>query len=337
MSKRKVLIIGGGGYVGTELQSYLIDKGFLVRVLDIFWYLDGKLPGSNRGIESTIEYIQADVRDISALKEAMDGVSDCIHLACISNDPSYELDPGLSKSINYLAFETFISVLNESRIERVIYASSSSVYGVKMELNVTEELSCEPRTDYSKFKVACEKLLLTKVKNEITISILRPSTICGVSKRQRFDLVVNALTINALTKGLINVDGGEQYRPNLHIRDMVRAYTTLLDADHALVHRQVFNVAGENLKVSEIAKLVQSTLKNTISINVVPVVDDRSYRVSGEKIQNALGYSPNFTVYDAIVDIENAFVNGEFGDILDDKFYNLKTMRNLLESGGIAF
>lgn len=333
MSKRKVLIIGGGGYVGTELQSYLVEEGFSVRVLDTFWYPDGKRPMRNVGLGSELEYIEADIRDLPTLKEAMTGVTDCIHLACISNDPSYELDPRLSESINHLAFGVFLSILNESQVQRVIYASSSSVYGVKAEPSVTEDLSCEPRTDYSRFKVACEKLLLLNTKPEITISILRPSTVCGVSKRQRFDLVVNALTINALTNGTINVDGGQQYRPNLHIKDMVRAYGIMLNADEKLIDREVFNVAGENLKVIEIAQLVQTNIAKKISIKIIPVIDDRSYRVSGEKIKKTLGFFPNFTVRDAIVDIERAFKAGEFGEASDDKYYNLKTMKRIIAAG----
>ena len=336
MEKRKVLVIGGGGYVGTELQGFLLGKDFQVRVLDTFWYPDGMQSELTNVLNSGIEYVRADVRDKSAMVDSMAGITDCIHLACISNDPSYELDPKLSESINYLAFETFIDALNQSKIQRVIYASSSSVYGVKTEVNVTEELSCEPRTDYSKFKVACEAELLSNVNKGITASILRPSTVCGVSNRQRFDLVVNALTINALVNGVINVDGGEQYRPNLHIKDMLRAYGALLDADATQINHEVFNVAGENLKVIDIARKVQQRINKNIEIKIIPVIDDRSYRVSGEKIQRVLKFSPEFTVNDAIADIQQAYLNGKFNNTADDKYYNLKTMKRIIAEGTLS-
>jgi nucleoside-diphosphate-sugar epimerase len=333
VEKRKVLIIGGGGYVGTELQEYLLGIGFEVRVLDTFWYPDGMQSELTNIFKSGIEYVRADVRDKTAMVNAMVGITDCIHLACISNDPSYELDPKLSESINFLAFKTFIGSVNQSEIQRVIYASSSSVYGVKTEPNVTEELPCEPRTDYSKFKVACESELLSDLNEEITASILRPSTVCGVSNRQRFDLVVNALTINALVNGVINVDGGEQYRPNLHIKDMLRAYAALLEADANQINREIFNVAGENLKVIDIARKVQQKIDKKIEIKIIPVIDDRSYRVSGAKIERVLKFSPLYTVENAIEDIQLAYLSGKFKDTTDEKYYNLKTMKRIIAEG----
>jgi nucleoside-diphosphate-sugar epimerase len=336
VSKRRVLIVGGGGYVGAELQRHLVDNQFAVRVLDTFWYPDGRLPPSEHGRTEMIEYVQADFRDESALNLALKNVTDCIHLACISNDPSYELDSNLSKSINYEAFKTFLNAVNGSEVNRLIYASSSSVYGVKTEPNVTEELSCEPRTDYSRFKVACEEFLIANCQEDIICSILRPSTVCGVSRRQRFDLVVNALTINALANNRIRVDGGAQYRPNLHIKDMVRAYSTVLAASDNLINRQIFNVAGENLRVIEIAELVKTTLSQDIEIEVLPVIDDRSYRVSGEKIRRVLQFEPQFSVRDAIKDIEETFLKGEFGNVNDAKFFNLRTMKLLLANGSLS-
>jgi nucleoside-diphosphate-sugar epimerase len=336
MNGRKVLIVGGGGYVGAELQGHLLDEGFAVRVLDIFWYSDGLIDQSKVVGDHRVEYVKADIRDEKSLRSALVGISDCIHLACISNDPSYELDPALSRSVNFDAFRTFLRVANESQLKRLIYASSSSVYGVKEEPNVTEDLICEPRTDYSRFKVACEDMLFADCREDLEFSIIRPSTVCGVSRRQRFDLVVNILTINALSKGRIGVDGGDQYRPNLHIKDMVKAYSVLLNAPGNKINREVFNVAGENLKVIEIAELVRESLSGQVEIEVLPVVDDRSYRVSGEKILLTLGFAPQFTVRDAVKDIENAFLAGQFGDITDEKYFNLRTMKTLIGRGSLS-
>lgn len=208
---RRVLLIGGAGYVGTELQSSLLSAGYQVRVFDTFWYKSGMLYKADGKFDSRIEYVKGDIRDLPLLKKAMAGIDSCIHLACVSNDPSYELDPNLSRDINFDSFVNFVPLLNSSSTKRFIFASSSSVYGIKSEPNVTEELDCEPISDYSKYKVKCEEFLISNIGRKITTTILRPSTVCGYSRRQRFDLVVNVLTLNALRNGLIRVDGGDQY------------------------------------------------------------------------------------------------------------------------------
>ena len=231
----KVLLVGGGGYVGVELQRLLAESNYQVRVLDTFWYPSGKWDLSDGNFVNSIEYIEGDIRDKEVIRKALHGVDACIHLACISNDPSYELNPDLAKSINFDSFVMFVSEINKSSVKKFIYASSSSVYGVKEEENVTEDLICEPLTDYSKYKVMCEDVALNNVSSEIYLTIVRPSTVCGYSRRQRFDLVVNILTLSALTNSLINVDGGDQFRPNLHIKDMTASYKLLLEANPKLL------------------------------------------------------------------------------------------------------
>lgn len=329
----RILLIGGGGYVGTELQKVLVEEGYRVRVFDAFWYPKGKwgldsFPGSE-----TIEYVTGDVRNYPLLEEALIGVDSCIHLACISNDPSYELNPSLAYSVNFEAFRDFIEILNRSSVKKIIYASSSSVYGVKSEPKVSEDLSLEPLTDYSRYKVECEKLLFSNLSSEITFSVLRPSTVCGHSKRQRFDLVVNILTLSALTENIIRVDGGNQFRPNLHIKDMLRSYALVLKSNPQTVNREIFNVAGENLTVNDIAirvkKIVGSSLGSDVKIEYLPVKDSRSYRVSGEKIESKLGFTPKYSVNDAILEIVQKFTEGIYGDVKSTDYYNLQRMREL--------
>lgn len=327
---KTILIIGGGGYVGTELQKVLIEDQFNVKVFDTFWYSSGKWPSGSFSGQENIEYVTGDVRDIDLLKETIRGVDGCIHLACISNDPSYELDPNLAREINFEAFKKLIPVINESQIKRFIYASSSSVYGVKQEANVTEDLILEPISDYSKYKVACEKFLLDEIKSHVTTTIIRPSTVCGYSHRQRFDLVVNILTLSALTKKKISVDGGDQYRPNLHIKDMTKCYLELLIAPIALINREIFNVAGENLTVRDIALRVQKIVDNNSEIEFLPTKDARSYRVSGEKIFRVLGFKPQFTIDDAIADIRDSFVQGKYPDTTWSEYFNIKRMNEIL-------
>jgi len=323
------LLVGGAGYVGAELQKHLALKSYNVSVFDTFWYPQGRWSISDGEFAARISCLEGDVRDKVALKEALKDVDTVIHLACISNDPSYELNPKLSKEVNYDSFNDFLELLNVSEVKNFIYASSSSVYGVKNEPEVTEDLACEPRTDYSKFKVLCEEMIKEKLKPSIRRTILRPSTVCGYSRRQRFDLVVNILTIQALTSREIRVDGGKQFRPNLHIHDMCRAYSSIIEAPEDLVHGKTYNVAGENLTVLDIANRVKTIVGHDINIKVLPVVDDRSYRVSGKAILKDLGYKPTKTVDDAILDIKNAYLAGLFGDIQDSSYYNIRTMKKL--------
>jgi len=326
----RVLIIGGGGYVGTELQKLLIERGYEVTVYDTFWYSKGKWPVNSFADQERLKYIEGDVRDLAKLSESFIGIDYCIHLACISNDPSYELDPNLAYEINFKAFQELIPIVNSSGLKRFIYASSSSVYGVKAEPNVTEELSLEPISDYSKYKVACEKILLSELDSKIISTIIRPSTVCGYSQRQRFDLVVNILTMSAVTRKKILVDGGEQYRPNLHIKDMINCYLLLLKAPAELIDREIFNVAGENLTVKEIALRVKEVVNNGSVIEYLPVKDARSYRVSGQKIAEVLGFKPQYSVEDAISDIKNAFIRDEYDDFSWSEYSNIKRMKELL-------
>ena len=327
---KRVLLIGGGGYVGAELQRHLISLGYTVRVFDTFWYSRGKWPAGSFQGSSRLEYINGDVRNLELIKGALRDVEYCIHLACISNDPSYELDPELAYQVNFEAFKSFIPLLNGSNVKRFVFASSSSVYGVKMETNVTEELSLEPLTDYSKYKVRCEQITLSELNPNIVSTILRPSTVCGYSRRQRFDLVVNILTLSALRDGVIKVEGGDQFRPNLHIQDMLESYSLVLNSPPLLINREIFNVAGENLTVRDIALRVQKAVGPSTKIEYLPVKDSRSYRVSGEKIYQRIGFRPRFNVDHAIADLISAYEDNLFEDTNWSEFYNLKRMKEIL-------
>lgn len=327
---QNVLLVGGAGYVGTELQRHLVLLGYNVRVYDTLWYSLGRwpiqsFPGANR-----IDYVEGDVRNLTLIRDSLKNIDACIHLACISNDPSYELDPLLAYEVNFEAFKKLIPIINSSSVKRFVFASSSSVYGVKKELNVTEELSLEPLTDYSKYKVECERFLFDALDPKIEATILRPSTVCGYSRRQRFDLVVNILTLSALRDGVIRVDGGDQFRPNLHIKDMLESYSLVLRANPEKINREIFNVAGENLTVNDIAQRVRALIGPSVAIEYLPVKDARSYRVSGEKISKKLGFVPKYSVDDAISDIASSYKSGKYGDTNWSQYYNLRRMKELL-------
>jgi len=208
---KRILLIGGGGYVGTELSEVLLTK-YKIRVYDLFLY------GNNIQPHKNLEIIKGDIRDISKMEKAVENCDFAIHLACISNDPSFDLNPELGKSINFSCFEDIVKISKNSGIKKFVYASSSSVYGIKDEENVDEKCSLEPITDYSKFKVKCEETLLKYKSTNFITTIIRPATVCGYSKRQRFDLVVNILTNHGYNNGEIKVFGGAQLRPNINIK-----------------------------------------------------------------------------------------------------------------------
>ena len=204
-----------------------------------------------------LRLIKGDIRDQDLLRTITKDNDMVIHLACISNDPSFELNPNLGKSINLESFEPFVKICIENKIKRFVYASSSSVYGVKKEIDVTEDKSLEPLTDYSKYKAECEKILHKYSSEYFSPVTLRPATVCGYSPRQRLDVVVNILTNLGYHNGEISVFGGKQLRPNIHISDMVEAYITILNSKVENIHDQIFNVGYENQPVIEIADIVK--------------------------------------------------------------------------------
>jgi nucleoside-diphosphate-sugar epimerase len=324
---RRVLVTGGAGYVGSRLVPELNQAGYNVTVLDTCWY---GVP-SDVASESNVSLVVGDIRDPESVSEALVGVTDVIHLACISNDPSYDLDPKLGKSINLDAFRPLVEQSKGAGVERFIYASSSSVYGVKEEEQVTEDLSLEPLTDYSRFKADCETILLDEADDDFSVTVLRPATICGPAPRQRMDLTVNLLTNNAYRSRTVTVFGGEQFRPNLHIADMCRAYLHILKQDRSAMNARVFNVGGENLTVREIAELVSNLVGKQVEVRYEPTNDNRSYRISSKLIEDTTGFSPSFSVGDAIKDLLEWFELGRFPDSLSDsRYFNISRMQELI-------
>ena len=301
-NNQKIFITGGAGYVGSKLVPKLLNLNFKVTVLDLMIYGENVLPNNKN-----LKCIKGDIRDINLLEKQIPGHDTVIHLACISNDPSFELNPDLGKSINYDAFEPLVKVSVKSKIRKFIYASSSSVYGIKKEKNVTEDMKLEPLTDYSKFKGDCERILNSYRSDEFITTTIRPSTVCGYAKRQRLDLVVNILTNHAYHNRAIKVFGGEQLRPNVHIDDMVNSYIAILNADHKKINGQIFNVGFKNQSVNELASDVKQVIGDDVKIINTKSDDNRSYHVSSEKIKKILGFETKYSVKDAVLDLKNAF------------------------------
>ena len=323
---KTVLVTGGAGYVGSVLVPKLLAAGHRVKVLDLYIFGDDVL-ASVKG-HPRLEEIKADLRDRSALERSLPGCDAVIHLACISNDPSFELDPNLGKSINYDAFLDLVDVSKKSGVRRFIYASSSSVYGIKEEENVTEDLPLQPLTDYSKYKAMCEEVLLAERRPGFATLILRPATVCGYCPRLRLDLSVNILTNQAFHNRKITVFGGEQRRPNLHIEDMMDLYIQCLKCPTRPIDGKTFNAGYQNQKIREIAEIVRAEVGPDVQIVTSPTDDLRSYHISSEKILRELGWGPKHTIQDAVRDLVAAFKAGKVPNAMTDpRYYNIKTMQ----------
>jgi len=316
----RVLVTGGCGYVGSRLVPKLFGEGHKVTVYDLCIFGDGYLTRDNEH-----PLIKADIRDISTFEAACYKQDAVIHLACISNDTSCQLDEKLSTSINYDAFEPLVLAAKRQGVKRFIYCSSSSVYGVSDAPEIAEDHPLVPLTLYNKYKGMCEPLLFRNMSDTFECVVIRPATVCGYAPRMRFDLTVNIMTNHAAKLGKITVFGGQQKRPNLHIDDMCDVYKLLLVAPTHKIAGQTFNVGYANMKVIEIAELVSKVVggiyKTEIPIQVEERADNRSYHINSDKIKLALGFESKRTVEQAITDICMRFKDGYCKDSLTNPVY----------------
>jgi nucleoside-diphosphate-sugar epimerase len=331
---KTVLVTGGGGYVGAVLVPKLLAQGHRVRVIDLFLFGEDVLPPHPK-----LELVKGDLRDPVAVKKALRGADAVIHLACISNDPSFELNPTLSRSINYDCFEPLVAESRQVGVRRFIYASTSSVYGVSDAPDVTEDHPLVPLTDYNKYKGMCEPILLRYQAPDFTTVIIRPATVCGYSPRLRLDLTVNILTSLAVTQQKITIFGGAQKRPNIHIEDITDLYVELLTAPAEMIAGKTFNAAYQNHTVAQLGEIVRAIVEREmpelapIKVETSPSNDLRSYHVSSDKIKRELGWTPQRTIEDAVRDLCAAFRAGKVPNPKDDiRYYNVKT----IQASGLA-
>ena len=321
-----VLVTGGAGYVGSNLVPKFLDHGYQVTVLDLYIY--GVEALADCRPHPNLTEIKGDLRDPAAVGTALEGCDAVVHLACISNDPSFELDPELGKSINYDCLRPFVRAAKEASVRRFIFASSSSVYGIKSEANVTEDLPLEPLTDYSKYKVMGERVLDEEREPGFVTLTLRPATVCGYAPRLRLDVTVNLLTNHAITQGKVRIFGGRQLRPNIHIEDMTDLYVRCLEYPDEMIDGKVFNAGYENHSVMDIAQVVRDVVGNAVEIAVEPNQDRRSYHISSDRIKRALGFVPRHTIADAVRDLKAAFEAGKVPDAMsNDRYYNIRRMQ----------
>lgn len=305
-----ILVTGGCGYKGTVLIPKLLARDHKVRVLDTMWFGNFLVPHANLSV------IQGDVRHIDQIP--LDGIDTIIHLSSVANDPCGDLDPKLTWEISALATMQLADKAVRTGARQFIYASSGSVYGVKEEDQVTEDLELKPLSEYNKTKMVAERVLLSYA-DKMAVQIVRPATVCGYSPRMRLDVSVNMLTMQALRNEKITVFGGGQVRPNIHIDDITDLYLFMLDHPE---HRGVYNAGFENLSIMEIAQRVVEHAP--AKITVTESNDPRSYRVNSDKLL-ATGFRPKKTVDDAIREIVHKYRSNELKD--EDRFYNLRWMQ----------
>lgn len=307
----KILVTGGCGYKGSVLVPKLLARGYRVTVADIMWFGDSLAPHENLNV------LKADIRNIDNIN--LDGIDTIIHLASVANDPCGDLDPKLTWEISALATMQLADKAVRSYVKQFIYASSGSVYGVKEEDQVTEDLELKPISEYNKTKMVAERVLLS-YSDKMIVQIIRPATVCGLSPRMRLDVSVNMLTMQALTNGLITVFGGNQTRPNIHIDDITDVYLHLIDKQDSI--QGVYNAGFENISILDIANRV--TKHVPAKITVTESNDPRSYRVNSDKLL-ATGFTPKKSVEDAIQEICERHKQGALKN--EDRFHNLKWMQ----------
>ena len=308
-----ILITGGCGYTGTLLTNDLLKKGHRVTVIDTQWF------GNYLKKKNNLKIIKKDIRAIEQV--SFKNVDTIVHLANIANDPSAELNPNLSWEVNVLATKKLIEKSIKSKVKHFIFASSGSVYGIKKEKNVTEDLTLVPISTYNKTKMVAERILKSYEK-QIKIHSIRPATVCGFSPRMRLDVSVNMLTFQALKRGIITVFGGKQIRPNIHIKDLINVYK------HFIFNKNLpsgfYNAGFENLQIIDIAKKISKIIPSKIIIKKDN--DPRSYRQNSDKLL-ATGFKQNYSVLNAIEEIKEKYDKKKIKESL--KCYTVKWMKKI--------
>ncbi len=327
MSDRKILVTGGAGYIGAVLVPRLVAQGHDVTVLDAFLY--GTDPSLGPIAHERCQRLRADIRDFHFVDTVLEqgGFDAIIHLAAISNDPSSALDPEVTWSVNLEAVRHLMESAKRHGVDRFLYASSASVYGVKDTENVTEDLPLDPITIYAECKARGEEILNGLVdRNFVGVSV-RSATVCGYSPRLRLDLTINLLTDQALTDRRIRVFGGDQMRPNVHVQDLSSFYMTLLDAPVSLINGESFNVCRANASVMSLAEMIRDELDCTLPIDTVPSDDPRSYHLCASKARDILRFEPQHDLVEAVRELEDAYASGLVADSRSTTYRNVAWMQ----------
>lgn len=327
----RILVTGGAGYVGAILVPKLLSLGYGVTVLDLFLYADEDIFPREARNSGKLLLMRGDLCRRETVERALEEASVVIHLAGISNDPSSELDPSLTRRVNIEGSKQLITLARAHGVSRFINASSSSVYGIRPEDDVTEDLPLCPLTIYSESKRLIEEYLLEHRGPMVSVSV-RSATVCGYSPRMRLDLTVNLLTFHALVRNKITVFGGTQKRPNIHIEDVTDLYAELVDAPKDLIDGRAFNACAANHTVLQLAERVRDTIAPNVPIEITKTDDLRSYHVSAHRIREALGFVPRHSIEEAIRDVARSIEDGRISSVNTDAYYNVRVMKEALKS-----
>jgi nucleoside-diphosphate-sugar epimerase len=327
MSHKEILVTGGAGYIGAVLVPELLDEGHQVTVFDAFLY--GTDPSSDPIAHERCKRLRGDIRDFDMVDTvlARGGFDAVVHLAAISNDPSSELDHEVTETVNLRAVDHLMRAAKKHGVGRFLYASSASVYGIKDDENVTEELPLDPITIYAKCKAEGEKVLNSLVDDSFVGVSVRSATVCGYSPRLRLDLTINLLTDQALTDRRIRVFGGAQMRPNVHIRDLTAFYRMLLTAPADKISGRAFNVSRENASVMALAEMIRDELDPSLPIDTVPSDDPRSYHLSADRAREELGFEPRHDLVTAVRELRDAYQSGRVSDSRSSIYRNVAWMK----------
>ena len=327
MSHKEILVTGGAGYIGAVLVPELLDEGHQVTVFDAFLY--GTDPNSDPIVHERCKRLRGDIRDFDMVDTvlARGGFDAVVHLAAISNDPSSELDHEVTETVNLRAVDHLMHAAKKHGVGRFLYASSASVYGIKDDENVTEELPLDPITIYAKCKAEGEKVLNSLVDDSFVGVSVRSATVCGYSPRLRLDLTINLLTDQALTDRRIRVFGGAQMRPNVHIRDLTAFYRMLLTAPADKISGRAFNVSRENASVMALAEMIRDELDPSLPIDTVPSDDPRSYHLSADRAREELGFEPRHDLVTAVRELREAYQSGRVLDSRSSIYRNVAWMK----------
>ncbi|MEM9490097.1 MAG: NAD-dependent epimerase/dehydratase family protein [Myxococcota bacterium] len=334
---RKILVTGGAGYIGCILVPKLAATS-QVTVVDALWFGRDAFDHSTAGLRpGAVELVPGDIRDRAFVADVLDRTAPdaVIHLAAVSNDPCSDLDESLTRSVNLEATGDLMRMCKERGVARLLNASSASVYGIKEQSDVTEDLSLEPLTLYARYKAETESIVNELVDDTFCAASVRAATVCGYSPRLRLDLTINILSYHALTRGEIRVFGGEQKRPNIHVQDLTDFYIHLLDCDAAQINGQAFNVVRENASVMALAEMIRDQIlsyrpddeRGELPIRIVPTEDRRSYHLSGQRARRELNFQPKHELGEAVAELRAAFADGRIADPHHYRYRNIDVMK----------
>jgi len=322
-----VLVVGGAGYIGSLLVERLLEKGCRVRVLDSLLYGDDALRAVRNHVN--FELIVGDCRNIQDVVRSVRGVESIVHLAAIVGDPACNQDQESALETNYAATRMLIEIAKGHGVKRLVFASSCSVYGAT-DIEMDERSVTQPISLYGRTKVDSEQVLLASRSDVFHPTVLRFATVFGLGYRPRFDLVVNLLTAKAYQEGLITIYNGQQWRPFIHVRDLVEGTIQILDAPVRLVGGEVFNVGDSRLNhtLTDISDIIQEVFPG-VRVEHVDNNDLRNYRVNFDKIRNLTGFRASYTLRDGVEELRNALDEGRITNYMDLRYHNQRYLKAL--------